>query len=490
MSGARPQRGPRGQRGPLRLLEAPSPEIAGRLPPHNLDAEASVLSACMLSPIAVDLVLDVLVPEHFYSDANGKIFEAIRTIAVAGNPVDIVSVAEILRGQEQLAQIGGSPYLAQLSDATPAVAHVRSHAQIVAELSYRRVMIATLHKCLAHGYGELGMSDPLYNDRVAAAVQKAATAGSRSQATPLGDAMKTAMNTVQQQSTVQGSVVGLPTGYPAIDALTGGLHKRELTFLGAPRKTGKSSLARGMAVNIARTPRLVDLVTTAPSGESLTSQTFMPQGVAIFTLEMEDEEIALDMACTQGQVDNLKLKNKTASPADYTNLFTAAQWLSELPIRLVGNRRITAIQIRGQLRAIQAEFASRGIQLALVIVDTIQLLVANEEKGEQETDEAVVDRVGRALGQISVDFDVPVLALTQLNATGEARGSRALEMHAQNFWKLVVHKNKPAQGWPPDLTSTPVEASLKMAFQRHGPQDEEAPLWFIPAFTLFQDGSP
>src|SRR5580700_10057727 len=98
--------------------------VAGRVPPHDLDAEAAVLSAILLSREALDRVLEILKPEHFYSDANGRIYEAATALALAGTPIDIVSVASYLRDRERLAQVGGPSYLAQLADSTPAVAHV------------------------------------------------------------------------------------------------------------------------------------------------------------------------------------------------------------------------------------------------------------------------------------------------------------------------------------------------------------------------------
>src|SRR5437667_12406879 len=102
----------------------PSP---GRVPPHDLDAEAAVLSAVLLSPEAFDQVCDVLRPEHFYSDANRRIFEATVELHGASRPVDVVSVATFLRDRERLQQVGGTPYLAQLTDSIPAVAHVEAH---------------------------------------------------------------------------------------------------------------------------------------------------------------------------------------------------------------------------------------------------------------------------------------------------------------------------------------------------------------------------
>ncbi|MEO7331918.1 MAG: DnaB-like helicase N-terminal domain-containing protein, partial [Minicystis sp.] len=145
----------KGGRYPPQRMEPAS--IAGRVPPHDLDAEAAVLSAILLNREALDRVLELLKPEHFYSDANGKIFEAAMALAVAGTPIDIVSVASYLRDREQIAQIGGASYLAQLSDATPAVAHVGAHAAVVYEKWRVRQLIATCQRVAAEGYGDVGV---------------------------------------------------------------------------------------------------------------------------------------------------------------------------------------------------------------------------------------------------------------------------------------------------------------------------------------------
>src|SRR5262245_51506654 len=147
------QRGRNG-RSPQRLEPA---MVNGRVPPHDLDAEAAVLSAILLSREALDRVLEMLKPEHFYSDANGRIYEAAQALALAGTPIDIVSVASYLRDRERLAQIGGPSYLAQLADATPAVAHVGAHAQVVYEKWRVRALIASCQRIAAEGYGDVGV---------------------------------------------------------------------------------------------------------------------------------------------------------------------------------------------------------------------------------------------------------------------------------------------------------------------------------------------
>src|SRR5260221_14705862 len=128
----------------------PSP---GRVPPHDLDAEAAVLSAALLSTEAFDEVSDLLRSEHFYSDANRRIYDAIIDLQSNGRPVDVVAVATWLRDRDRLQQVGGTPYLAQLTDSIPAVAHVAAHAAVVREKWRVRQLIATCQRFAAEGYG-------------------------------------------------------------------------------------------------------------------------------------------------------------------------------------------------------------------------------------------------------------------------------------------------------------------------------------------------
>ena len=124
----------------------------GRVPPHDLDAEGAVLSAVLLTAEAFDRVQEALAPEHFYAEAHRRIFEAVLDLHGAGKQVDLVTVAAWLRDRERIAQVGGMEYLAQLSDATPAVAHVEAHARIIREKWRMRQLIATCQRVAAEGY--------------------------------------------------------------------------------------------------------------------------------------------------------------------------------------------------------------------------------------------------------------------------------------------------------------------------------------------------
>ena len=130
----------------------PPRSAAGRPPPADLDAEAAVLSACLLKPDAVDDVVGIVQTRHFFNDANRLIFEGLRSLRMEGRAIDVVQVASWLRDRDRLAQVGGAAYLAQIVDATPAVAHVAAHAQRVRKTARDRAMLTALHRCLAEGY--------------------------------------------------------------------------------------------------------------------------------------------------------------------------------------------------------------------------------------------------------------------------------------------------------------------------------------------------
>ena len=158
-------------------------QTGGRVPPSDLDAEGAVLSATLLDSDAFDRVQEILKPEHFYADANRRIFEAILELKAESKPVDIVSVAAWLRDRNRLAQIGGTPYLAQLSDATPAVAHVDAHARIIREKYRMRQLIATCQRTVAEGYS--GCEDVRHRGRGVAELGQIRRAAELGQAVPV-----------------------------------------------------------------------------------------------------------------------------------------------------------------------------------------------------------------------------------------------------------------------------------------------------------------
>ena len=208
------------------------PIVAGRVPPHDLDAEAAVLAAVLLDRDALDRVLEILKPPHFYSDANGRVFEAAQALAQVGTPIDVVSVASWLRDRGRLAEVGGPSYLAQLADATPAVAHVAAHARVVKEKWRVRQVIATCQRVAAEGYGDVGVVQQ-FIDGAEQSIYELARTPESTTTQLLTDVLKTAFEQIGAANERGDSITGISTGFERLDALTAGLHDGDLSIIAA-----------------------------------------------------------------------------------------------------------------------------------------------------------------------------------------------------------------------------------------------------------------
>lgn len=213
--------------------------VSGRVPPHDLDAEAAVLSAALLSRDSLDRVLETLRPEHFYSDANGRIYDAMQQLALSGTPIDIVSVASYLRDRERLTQVGGASYLAQLADATPAVAHVEAHVVIIINKWRLRSVIATCQRIAATGYGDIGTDvDGWLEDSLSELRDTVDAVPTRAPLASPQEAVRELVSSWEKPAPYAS------TGIAGLDQmLSGGLRAGNVLGLAGAAKAGKSALA-------------------------------------------------------------------------------------------------------------------------------------------------------------------------------------------------------------------------------------------------------
>ncbi len=214
------------------------PIIAGKVPPHDLEAEAAVLSAILLKQETLDQVAELLKPEHFYSEANGKIYEAAEELARQSQPIDTVQVASWLRDRERLAQIGGPAYLAQIVDATPAVAHVQAHARTVREKWRLRRLIAECQRVSAEGYGDVGGVQE-FIDGAEQAIYELARTPEASNAQPIAQVLRAAFEQISKAAERGDRITGISTGYGKFDEKTAGLHDGDLMIVAARPGMGK-----------------------------------------------------------------------------------------------------------------------------------------------------------------------------------------------------------------------------------------------------------
>jgi replicative DNA helicase len=494
VQGGRSRRGGGGDRPP-----GPPPIIAGRVPPHDLDAEAAVLSAIMLSRDALDRVLEILKPEHFYSDSNGRIYEAAQELSLLAEPVpiDITTIASYLRDRERLAQIGGPTYLAQLTDATPAVAHVAAHAASVYEKWRLRQLIATCQRVSAEGYGDVGVVQEFIDSAEQAVYELARTAATTT-AQPLAVALRAAFQQITDAANRGDHITGISTGYEKLDAKTAGLHAGDLTIVAARPGVGKTSFVLNVGVNVA-SPRTVTVPGPGEHGAGVDREE-PGFGVIVFSLEMPREQLAVRMVCSEGRVDVGKVRQGHLQSEDWRRLTEAASFLSTLPVWIDDTPAIGLLEMRAKVRRIQAEYnreatnTSSERKVGLVVVDYLQLMKGRDGVNSREQE---ISEISRGLKQLAKELAVPVIALSQLNRGVETRAGKdkrpmlsdlresgAIEQDADTV--IFIYRD---ELYNPETTNAKGIAELIIAKQRNGPTGKMLTR-FTASYTRFDNLAP
>lgn len=393
-----------------------------RTPPSDLDAEAAVLSSILLDPGAFDTVQDQLRPEHFYADANRRIYEAVLELSSAGRPVDVVSVAGFLRDRNRLEQIGGTPYLAQLADATPAVAHVEAHAQVVREKWRLRQLIAICQRFAAEGYA-VPPDVQKFIDQAEQAVFDIARTAEGSSVEPIRDAVVRAFKILEEAERRGGGVTGIPTGFTRLDRQCSGMHAGDLYIVAGRPGMGKTSFVLNVALNVASS-RVVSNSADEEYFQAPVEEA--GYGVLFCSLEMPKEQLAARLLASEARVDMSSIRSGTMSREDWSKLTEAASRLARMPLWLDDAPGLTLLDLRAKVRRLQAEIArgegpNRLSRLGLVVIDYLQLMQGRRDAGSREQE---ISELSRGLKQLAKEMRVPVLALSQLNRAVETRTTK------------------------------------------------------------------
>lgn len=461
-----------------RQLRAVPPPVAGRVPPNDLDAEAAVLSAILLDAAAIDAVADMLKPEHFYSSANGRIYEAAVALSAAGSPIDITLVAAYLRDRERLPQCGGAAYLIQIADATPSVSHIEAHARVVIAKYRQRSLIASCQRIAAEGYGDVGELQA-WIDGAESEVHAIARTSETVSMQPVSEVLTAAFTQITAAAERGDRIVGASTGFDRLDAMTGGFESGKLWIIAGRPGMGKTSLATCAAMNVA----------WPKEGQRPTL------GVGIFSLEMTKIEMATRMACAEARVDLSKIRQGFLQPDDWRRLTEAASGISALPIHIDATEGLSPMALRSKVRRLRSEYARIGVSLALVVVDHVGLMRA--ELGPNASREQEVGECSRSLKELAKECDTTVLELVQLNrglearnvknkrpAISDMRDSGRLEEDADTV--LLVYRD---EYYNPESTNAKGIAEVIIGKQRSGPTGKVL-MRFSPSCTRFDNLAP
>ncbi len=471
---------------PIRLVR----DVAGRVPPNDLDAEAAVLSAILLKRGALDEVA-WLTPGDFYSEANGRIFEAAIALASEGKPIDTVQVASWLRDRERLASVGGAAYIGQVADATPAVAHVEAHARTVATKARIRRVIAEAHVIYAEGYGDVGDANTWLEGvdaRLSAAAGSAAADTLRTMQDVLTDVWADINARLNGTSTaIAGACTGLRDLDDAIGPLRPGAHSVVAGFWGG----GKSALGLQCAIATASQKN-------PGAGPTLAS------AAHIISMEMPAGDLATRANFQQGRVDGRKAQAhrlRYISDVEWRSLTEASVQLSRLPVTFDDRANMSPEKIHASVRRAKARAAKEGRTLRLVLVDYVQLVKGTVRKNANREEE--VAKVSWAMKEIAMVEKVHMMGIAQLNSdsrkgkepqrpTGEhVRESKAIAMNADVM--LLIHnpemQKRSAAILSGDSVNTPSEAeTCELILEKcRGGRTGTIQAVFWPALTLFAD---
>ena len=369
-----------------------------KLPPQNLEAEQSVLGGILLDNQSLNSVLEILGIEDFYSEGHRKIFASIVELYDKNEPSDIITLSNILKSKNQIDQAGGLSYLSSLADNVPSAANILHYAKIVKEKSILRRLIGTATEILNKSYSAGSDIDSVL-DEAEHAIFEISENKIRPSFSSFKNLIKDSIKTIEKLFERKELVTGVPTGFEKIDDKTSGFQKSDLIIIAGRPSMGKTAFA----LNIAQYAAL---------------EAGIP--VAVFSLEMSKEQLALRMLSSEARVDSQRIRRGFLGDADWLKLTNAAGKLFEAPIFIDDTPAITVLEMKAKARRLKAE-----VDLGLIILDYLQLMRSG---GYKESREQEISEISRSLKTLAKELNVPVIALSQLNRQVENRSDKRPQM--------------------------------------------------------------
>lgn len=434
-----------------------------RLPPQNIEAEQSVLGAILLENDALPKVIEILsgTGNDFYREAHRKIYNAIITLFEKNEAIDLITVTDLLKRQDDLDAVGGVTYIQSLAAMVPTAANVSYHSRIIKEKAIIRGLLKAATEIAAKVY-ESSMESAELVDEAEKIIFEISDKRTKTAFVPLKSIIKSSFEMIEHLHEKKEAITGAPSGFADLDELTTGFQPGDLIIIGGRPSMGKTALGLNIAQHIG-----VELKET----------------VAVFSLEMSKEQLAMRMLCSEAMVDSNGVRKGFIRKDDWHKLTSAASRLAEAPIFIDDSSDTTVLEMRAKARRLKM---SEG-GLSMVLVDYLQLMRgrASAERREQE-----ISEISRSLKGLAKELKVPVIALSQLNrgvelrtdkrpSLSDLRESGAIEQDADVIIFLyrdeVYNRNNP---------SNKGKAELIIAKQRNGPTDTVT-LTFLPNCTKF-----
>lgn len=372
-----------------------------RVPPQNIEAEQSVLGAMLIEKEAIPKVMEILRDTDFYREAHRVIFNAMLELYNKNEAVDMITVTEILKRDNKLEDVGGIAYVTSLANAVPTAANVTYHASIIEEKSILRQLVSVSTQIASMGYEA---NDDVKNiiDSAESKILEISNRKKTADFTPINEIVLDSFKSIEALMGNKSGLTGLPTGFEDLDNLTSGLHGSDFIILAARPSMGKTAFALNVVQNVAiRAEKKVGGA---------------PKTVAFFSLEMSKEQLVQRMLCAEANIDSQRLRIGELRDEDWAMLINTADTLSSANIYIDDTAGITAMDMRSRARRLKAEHG-----LDLIVVDYLQLMQGSGKKNNSGDRQQEVSEISRSLKALARELDVPVIALSQLSRSVEAR---------------------------------------------------------------------
>ena len=442
--------------------------IEERVPPQNIEAEQAVLGAMLIDKEAIAKSSEILTSSDFYREAHRVIFNAMLELYNKNEAVDMVTVTEILKRDNKLEDIGGLAYITSLANVVLTAANVKYHADIVAEKSVLRQLVRVSTEIAAMGY-EANEDVGTLLDTAESRILEISNRKKKADFTPINDVLMESVQNIEKLINNKGGLTGLPSGFADLDKLTSGLHPSDFIILAARPSMGKTALALNIVQNVAlRAHKKI-------GGE--------PRSVAFFSLEMSKEQLVNRMLCAEAGIDSQRLRVGEMGDKDWDALWGACDLMSKAKIYIDDTAGITVMDMRSRARRLKAEHG-----LDLIVVDYLQLMQGSGKRNNSGDRQQEVSEISRSLKALARELDVPVLALSQLSRSVEARQvKRPMLSDLRESGSLEQDADIVAFLYREDYYNPETEnkhTELIIAKHRNGPVDT-VNLFFHKQFTKF-----
>jgi replicative DNA helicase len=421
------------------------------VPPHNLEAEKSVLGAVLLDErhLNVLLVEEQLRPEHFYREQHGAVFAAMRELFEGDRKIDHLTVAETLRQHGKLEEVGGPGAIDELAGWVPAAGHAREYGRIVRENAQMRALLTASYEIQASVMERAAPARELLED-AERAVLEVAHADQQRKLRSIADILHEETDRLHKLSVAKSPLTGTPSGFRDLDDRTGGFQRGNLIVIAARPSMGKSALVANIAENA-----------------SLDGHP-----VVLFSLEMSESELAQRFVASQAKIAGEDLRRGKVAEPKWPKILEACGRLSQAPLFVDDSSDTGVLEVRAKARRLHHKLQDQG-GLGLIIVDYLQLM---RHEGRVDSRVEQVSQISRGLKGLARELDVPVIALSQLSRAVEQRGGdkrpilsdlrESGQIEADSDLVMFIYRE---EYYLREESERPGEADIIIAKHRNGP---------------------